>query len=71
MVVRREVAHTGALLDDRAAVGEPDPKQLHTAARGGAATAAAAAAAASGGAGPGVVAVVAAMGAPPSHGGLS
>lgn len=65
MVVRREVAHAGALLDDRAAVGEPDPKQLHTAARGGAASAA------SGGAGPGVVAVVAAMGAPPSHGGLS
>lgn len=60
VVVRRQVSHARALLYDRATVRQPDAKQLH-----------AAACAAAGGAGARVVAVVAAMGAPPSHGGLS
>lgn len=59
-VVGREAAGAGALLDDRA-VRQPHPEEPHAASP-------AAAAAAAGGAGPGVVAVVAAVGAPPGHG---
>lgn len=57
MVMYREVTHAGAFLDERA-VGEPNPKELDTWA---------AAAAAAGGAGSGVMAIVAAVRATPSH----
>lgn len=64
MVMCGEVAHAGAFLDERA-IGEPNPKELHTAASGAESTTAGSAAA--GGAGAGVVAIVAAVRATPSH----
>lgn len=63
---RREVPHARALLYDRS-IRQPHPKQLHSSSSSSSTGAAANAAAAAGGARPGVVAVVAAVRAPPSH----
>lgn len=64
MVMYREVTHAGAFLDERP-VGEPNPKELHTSAAAGEGNTASSATA--GGAGSGVMAIVAAVRATPSH----
>lgn len=61
VVQRREIAHTGALLNDRTTIGESNPKELQTG------TSAGATSPGGGGAGARVVAVVAAMRASSSH----
>lgn len=64
MVMCREVTHAGAFLDE-GPIGEPNPKELHTAGAAGDGTTAGSAA--TGGAGAGVMAIVAAVRATPSH----
>ena len=66
MVMCREVTHASAFLDERP-IGEPNPKELHTTATAAAGKGTTADSTAAGGAGAGVVAIVAAVRATPSH----